>query len=149
VTTERNANATTVSVAVVRNRNGQNRVVITTSADPNGTLPPGVRLREGETNPPTRPLIRRRIHDGVVQDVEVDPITGQTVGSYSPRGNSRNDFDGLTNHHGEQRLQNGGGVEPGDTIIGMSHSNRQGCCPGCRTALGNSGNVGSMDPERF
>jgi hypothetical protein len=40
----------------------------------------------------------------------------------------------------------GGALNDGESVVGMSHSNRAGCCSGCTTALGS--NVGLVDPTR-
>ena len=142
---DRTANATTVSVSIVENREtGARRTVVTTSRDPDGTVPPKSlpALQDGETNPPTRPLLRNR-KDGVV---EVDPETGAVVGPYGPKGNQSNGYTGETRHHGEQRTKNGGAMGSNEEIVAMSHSNQQGCCPGCRAALGKD--LGKVDPSR-
>ena len=138
---ERAASAMTICVAVVDGPDGR-RVVITTSRDPDGRLPPRVRdqLRPGESNPPTEPILRRRSEG----KVSVDPATGASEPYTS--GNRDNGYQGSTEHHGEQRMLNGGALGENETVAGMSHSNQGGCCPGCSKALGEDRAL--IDPNR-
>ena len=137
----RKAAALTICVAVVEGPEGR-KVVITTSGDPNGQLPPKVRRQLGpnESNPPTEPTLRR----GNPGRDRVDPQTGDRE-KYDA-GNRQNDYQGDTSHHGEQRMMNGGAVGENESIAAMSHSNQNGCCPGCKNALGN--NRDAIDPDR-
>ena len=141
---ERTANNIVVAVAVVENSQGQQRVVVTTSSDPDGRLPKQSQgsLKSGETNPKTSPIIRTRKG----QQVEIDPDTGETIGPYK-KGTANNNYDGDTRNHSEQRMNNGGALTEDEEIIGMSHSNKKGCCPGCKEALGDD--IDLVDPNRL
>lgn len=142
------ADKITVAIAIVENSKGVRRVVITCSRSPDGTLPPKVRHvvnEPQETNPSTRPLIRERTYEGKKQLVEVDPETNEIIGPYK-KGTKRNKYEGHTRNHGEQRLKNGGALKPDEKIVGMSHSNKDGCCKKCKIVFGDE--LAKIDPER-
>ena len=134
----------TIAVAIVDGPRGR-RVVVTTSAYPDGTLPPRARgaLRPGEINPSTRPRLLRRKG----QRVEVDPDSGETLSPYTPATRRGGYLDGETKHHAEQRLRDGGAIQADEQIVALSHTNKEGMCPGCKEVFGED--ISAVDPKRL
>lgn len=146
--------STTVNVAIVKRANGEHEIVVTASTD-NGNPPPAVRdgmHGEGtdngprETSEPNFPKIKNK-HEGETNPdadaarAEKGNRDGHVIAvdedgtATNVHKRSRDDEDGFSEHHAEQRTVNN--LNEGDTVEAMAPSKK--CCDGCQGAMAESG----------